>query len=385
MTFVVNGIKEGLDKKYNIEFLLWMDSPLLAKKFLEEEGVIVLSLKEYAEPNDHFGNIYCTVNYQDQNITLVSNIQRELTDACRLFLIAGFDVKDINFFQQPVLAAESQLLIQQIKQEVTAKKEEEKKKVEAKVEAERKVYDDKRLEVDKKAIVWLTAKIESVITLTQGYISWKDIKLLKEKWDELKKLKMGTNHERIKELMEEITSNLEIIENWYYEEIKDQRKILFPHTQVTDVDVTQELNKLEKVKKLKDIGGKIKPNEQDYLLLDIYKIFQKFLFKDLGHRFSSAKHLADMFYALYDLVEIGIMIVIISLVAYTLYDVIMGWLFSDNAYYYQRIVWIWLLWLLLFGARKLRKKNIALLLFLIVVLVILYYLIIGMIKNNFLI
>lgn len=72
MTFIVNGIKEGFDKKYNIEFVLGVDSMLLAKKFLESTGIIVLSLKEY---KDKFGNISFTINYLQQDIKLFANFE----------------------------------------------------------------------------------------------------------------------------------------------------------------------------------------------------------------------------------------------------------------------------------------------------------------------
>lgn len=75
MTFIVNGIKEGFDKKYNIEFLLGVDSVLLAKKFLENTGVIVLSLKEYREQETGFGNISFTINYLQQDIKLYANFE----------------------------------------------------------------------------------------------------------------------------------------------------------------------------------------------------------------------------------------------------------------------------------------------------------------------
>jgi len=92
MTFIVNGIKEGFDKKYSIEFVLWVDSSLLAKKFLENIWIIVLSLKEYKETKWKFGNISFTVNYLQQEIPLFANFDGDLSQACDFFLMAGFDI-----------------------------------------------------------------------------------------------------------------------------------------------------------------------------------------------------------------------------------------------------------------------------------------------------
>jgi len=79
------------------------------------------------------------------------------------------------------------------------------------------------------------------------------LKALREKEDELKKLKLGTNHERIVEIIEEITTMLDSIENEYYEANKDKEQKIFEDSIVTDVDITKEIHKLEKVEQLKKI------------------------------------------------------------------------------------------------------------------------------------
>ncbi len=54
MTFSVNGIKQEKDQKYTVELLMGVDSTLLARKLLEETGVLILSVKEFTEDKKTF-------------------------------------------------------------------------------------------------------------------------------------------------------------------------------------------------------------------------------------------------------------------------------------------------------------------------------------------
>jgi hypothetical protein len=79
------------------------------------------------------------------------------------------------------------------------------------------------------------------------------MKILREKEDELKKLKLGTNHERIVELVEEMTKIIEITENDYYNANTDKEKKIFEDSVVTDIDIQKEINKVEKIEQLKNV------------------------------------------------------------------------------------------------------------------------------------
>lgn len=384
MTFIVNGIKEGFDKKYSIEFVLWVDSSLLAKKFLENIWIIVLSLKEYKETKWKFGNISFTVNYLQQEIPLFANFDGDLSQACDFFLMAGFDIEDINFINNPLPKDDVTKIIENSKKEKERKKEEEKKMVTQKQEAEKKIFEDPRLVGDKKVIERIFGRTEKVIELTKGFISGKDVKMLREKEDELKKLKLGTNHERIVELVEEMTAILEATENDFYAANVDKEKKIFGDSIVTDIDIQKEINKVEKIEQLKNVWWKIKSTEQDYQAFGRSLIFIKILFKDIAHLFKTPEHLMNMLYNTYDLVELVIAFVLIEISAYMLANTI--FLFSDNSnyeYFYLLYIKIWLFWLLVFWARKLRKKNIQILTALVIAIVILYLILIRIISNNF--
>jgi len=75
MTFIINTIKEGFNKKYNVEFVLLVDSPLLARKIMEDAGIIVLSMKEYKQEPSIFWNIRLNFTYLQQNISIIAKYE----------------------------------------------------------------------------------------------------------------------------------------------------------------------------------------------------------------------------------------------------------------------------------------------------------------------
>jgi len=391
MTFIVNGIKEGFDKKYNIEFVINIDSILLAKKFLENTGIIVLSLKEYKEQPNIFGNISFTIHCVEQDISVYTKFEGDLIQACDFFLMIGFDIKYINFTSNPLTTEEVVKIVENSKENNEKKREEQKIIAEKKEDVEKKIFEDPRLGSDKKVIERIFAKVEKVIKLTTGFIAGKDLKKIKEKEDELKKLKLGTNHERIVELTEEMTTLLESMETDFYNANTDKEKKIFEDSIVTDIDITKELNKIDKIEQIKSVGGKIKSTEQDYQVFGKSFLFLKILYKDFIYLFKTPQHLTNMLYNTYDLVELGIIVILVQVSIYILANTI--FVFSTNSnyeYFYTIYIKIGLIWILLFCARYLRlqssktgKKNIPILIVLIPAIIILYYILLSIINNNF--
>lgn len=383
MTFIVNGIKEGLDKKYNIEFVLWVDSTLLAKKFLENTWIIVLSLKEYKE-DKKFGNIFLTINYQQQNIALFTKFDGDLNQACKFFLMMGFDIGDINFINNPIPNEEALKIVEISKKENEIRIQKEREDATKKDNAEKKIFEDPKLNQDKKVIEQIFTKIEKVLEMASWFISGKDLKNIREKEDELKKLKLGTNHERIVELVEETTAIVENIESEYYNATSTQEKKIFEDSIVTDIDINKELNKITKIEQLEGVWWKIKNIEKEYQIFGGNIIFLKMLYRDFFYLIKTPERMTNIFYSAYDLIELIIIFVIIQTNIYTIANSI--FLFSDNFNYeYFHIVGIktWVLWWLIFCSRWLRKRKKSILIILIPAVIIAYYILIKIINNNF--
>jgi hypothetical protein len=91
-----------------------------------------------------------------------------------------------------------------------------------------------------------------------------------------------------------------------------------------------------------------------------------------------------MIYNIYDLVELALISLLILIQWYVILDTI--FLLSENnnhEFFDQRIIKIGLFGLLLWAARLIRKKDMAVLIILIPVIIILYTLLLKFINNNF--
>lgn len=167
MTFIVNGIKEGFEKKYNIELLLGVDSVLMAKKILEDTGIIILSLKEYKEQKNKFGNIYFTIDFLQQQVTLVIDSQDDIPTVCNFLMKLGFAITYINFFQNPLPDDQVKNIIAENIAKRDQEKEAEKRILQEKKQAEEKIYADPRLQTDKKVIERIFQKMDHTRELTK--------------------------------------------------------------------------------------------------------------------------------------------------------------------------------------------------------------------------
>lgn len=84
MTFSLNGIKQERKEKYPVEMLMCIDDQLLARKFLEQQGILILDLKEFYQDKKTFGDIYFTSKFNLQEIEIVTKYE-DIQEACNFF------------------------------------------------------------------------------------------------------------------------------------------------------------------------------------------------------------------------------------------------------------------------------------------------------------
>lgn len=285
MTFSVNGIKQEKDQKYTVEMLIGVDASLLARKLLEQTNILILSVKEFAEDKKTFGDIYFTIEQNFQTIECVTKYT-DLQEAADFFTFVGFELKTINRFSIPITDKESEMIIAQARAEAEKKKEEVWKKIAEQEEKERKVYEDVQLESAKKLIDRVFEKVDECTKRAAGQISIQDTKKLKTLVDELRKLRMGTNFEKIRETIQEIFKLIERIDDDYFASINDPLATISNESLVTATDVDKELERMENVKILKSLGAHISLKNQDYATFGPGAIYRKFLQKDLLLKFA---------------------------------------------------------------------------------------------------
>lgn len=252
MTFSVNGIKQEKNEKYTIEILVCVDASLLARKILEENNILILSLKEFPTENKTFGDIYFTIDLKFQDIDIVTKYI-DIQEAANFFTFVGFDIKTINSYSKPISDKEADDILVTAKLDAQKKKEDVRKQIQDTEEKERKVYEDMHLQSAKKLIEKVFEKVDETTKRSADTISLQDTKKLKMFVEELKKLRMGTNFEKIRETIQEIFNLIAKIDKEYFASIQDPNDTIAPDSLVTRTDVDKELERMADVKILKSL------------------------------------------------------------------------------------------------------------------------------------
>ncbi len=378
MTFSVNGIKQEKEQKYNIEMLVCVDAPLLVKKILEQTNILILSIKEYPEDKKAFGDIYFTLSINFQDIDIVTKYT-DIQEAARFFTFIGFDIQYINSFSKPISPKEMNVIIKRAKEEAEKKKEEIQKQLTEQEEKERKVYEDLKLESAKKIVDTVFQKVEECTKRAGGLVSIQDNKKITSLVEELKKLRMGTNFEKIRDTIQELFTIMERINDDYYASIQDTNATISNESLVTTVDVQRELERMENVKILKALHVKISLKNQDYAIFGPSAIYRKFLQKDILLKLSD---ISGLLRSLYDIAELVILVVVCLLGVYTLANEI--YLFSVNQFGLSYMLMsIGLRGMVIFAARYFRDKNIGRLLLIILLAILLHYVLMRAVTTNF--
>ena len=378
MTFSVNGIKQEKNEKYTIEMLVCADASLLARKILEEHNILILSLKEFPTDKKTFGDIYFTIKQWFQDIDIVTKYT-DMQEAANFFVFVGFDIRHINSYSKPISQDEMDKILAAAHIDAASKKADVRKQIQEKETQERKIYEDTNLESAKKIIVRVFEKVDETTKRSAGTIWLQDTKKLKALVEELKKLRMGTNFEKIREVIQEIFKMIEAINDVYYASIQNPNDTISDESLVTPVDVDKELERMENVKILKSLHAHISLKNQDYASFGSSAIYRKFLQKDTLFKLSNIWWLL---YSLYDLAELVVLIVVVLLGIYTLANEL--YLFSMNQFGLAfSLISMGIRAVVIFAARYFRNKSVGKLLLIMILAILLHYFMMWVVTTNF--
>jgi len=378
MTFSVNGIKQEKNEKYTVEMLVCVDAPLLVRKILEEHNILILSLKEFPTEKTTYGDIYFTIKKWFQEIDIVTKYP-DIQEACNFFTFIGFDIIGINSYTKPLSKKEIDIIITNGQADAATKKADVWKNILEKETEERKVYQDEDLQSAKKIIVRVFEKVEEATKRSAGTLSLVESKKLKALTEELKKLRMGTNFEKIRETIQEIFKIIEATNDSYYASIQNPNDTISPESSVTPVDVDKELDRMENVKILKSLHAHISLKNQDYATFGSWAIYRKFLQKDFLLKLSD---LGSLLYGLYDVTEFILLIVVTLLGIYTLANEL--YLFSTNQFGLAfSLISMGIRAFVIFAARYFRNKSVGKLLLIMILAILMHYLMMRVVTTNF--
>lgn len=378
MTFYVNGIKQENETEHKVELLIDVEASLVARKILENHTILILSLKERTQDKHNFGDVYFTISFKGKSVDIITKYT-DPQEACEFFQFIGFDIQRVNRRSIPISETQSQDIIFKAKQQASNKIESIEAKQKAEDEAERKVYADEKLESAKKIILQVFEKVDHSLKRADATIEFQEMKEIKALTEELKKLRMGTNFEKIRSTIQELFKVIDTVDDAYFASIQNSNVTIAPDSLVTMTDVDRELERMEKVKILKELHIKISIKNKDYASFGAGAIYRKFLQKDLLLKLSN---MSGLLRSVYDIAELILLVVISLLGVYTLVNEI--YLFSFNKFgLAYMLMSVGLRGMVIFAARYFRNRNIGRLLFIVAVAILLHYVLMRAVTTNF--
>ncbi len=376
MTFVVNIIKQDKNQKKpaNIKLLLDTDSPMMARKFIENTGLVLLGLNDYKWDSSSFWPVFVDVAYDKQEMRVIGKSDFSLKDLFMFFLELEMDVVGWNTFVNPKSNEEINQILLECKKEI----EEAIKLAQEymqKSDNSQKIYlESEWLARAKDVIAWSLDKVNTLLVDKWAFVSSKDLRLIKEKVESLKKLRMWTNYEKIRDMLQELFSIVDHIEEDYFASLKDESTVLFDWTVVTQNDLERQVSILEKVRKQQEFGGTVPAKRKDYVIFGRFLVFLSFLKKDLLNLFKNSLSYVDR---IFDFLQIWVVMAICILSFFLVF----GGTNLENIYY--SLFSLWFLWFLAYIFSLFKIKNPLTTIVIFVLMFIFYYISLPILKNTF--
>ncbi len=362
-----------------MDILIKWDSEWDIRTFLQSHNIVLLSISSHEENIESFGKLEITIKYNNQKTTIISYLT-DIRVAIFNFLMIGFDITYINFTDKTKLAdSEISNILSEVSSEVRSLQKQVQKTVTQDKENERKIYKDENLEKIVNIAHETFGQIESLLQKVGDRVSQDKIRDLKVMEQELTKLKMWRNDDKMSELLEKIYDKSDAIETEYLDYMQKHIAYPIPDSVVTNIDIITENQKLKKSKKIKEIWADRDVDDNFYLSFEFTGLYAKLLIKDIKH---NIQHLSRFFYNLFDYIELAILFLIIS-TAIILWTKKIYYSSNENLYNYVFLLQTAIFGVVIYYIQRYRKQkiyqNILLLLFAIIISSIIYWLL----KTNF--
>lgn len=354
MFFRAVGMKEIAKKVYNLDVLVESDSNDFVKELLHDHNVVVLDIAEYPGDAASFGNAGVVVSYNDQDVNIISNLNN-MRMLAHKFIMMWFDVKSINFLDwhkmnEKVAAEVLKLAQRDVEMENTLNKD----KWQEEEKQEENVYRDEELEKTLAVAAWQINDINNKIYTIWSSVSSKDIKDIRTMEQELWKLRMWRNMDKIVELLEKVLIKALEIKQKYLVTQRPHQRLIMKWSGVTDVDVQSELNILDKAKNISKIGKARTFDDQFYGIFGFAWIQMKFLWKDIVRKITDVDNMLSV---LFEFLHYLILF-ILFICSLTIWFKSLWKSGEVNTYLYIILIMCGVMWLVWHGISHYKAENV---------------------------
>jgi len=381
MLYEITGIKEQNEESINIHLLFDYESPKKLRDWLQKHQIIILWIKEFFGTKEKFANIYAIIQEKDKQYKVFLN-EEELFDAAEFLAELGFDIVNIGFLDHEEDPQKVAKILSDAKYQIANDITKKKLEITEQKEETRQIYKDKQLKRLQAILDDLFDYLEKLYPKIEWIVIEERITRLHVLEESLRKLRMGRNPVKIKEVLIVVFNLLDKIQETYFQKIKEEwthNEKLFKETQVDIRDLLREYHMLKRAETVKELG--IKPSKDDKYYIFAQKIwmYRRFLKKDFKKKLANKNRFGNKFF----LYAQFVLIVIIVELTITLWTkkIIFFQEFNQTSLIILLHLGILAGLLLIFSYFK--KQNLLRLFLLIALWILSYFIVKALIVNNF--
>jgi len=368
MYFHLVWIKEKNWEKYDLDVLLWWWDEDFIRKFLWVRWVVIVSINEFKEDPETFWNIKVSTDFNGSDVEIFMQGE-DLWERLYFIIFLWITPTKANYIKNPISEEEVNQLIESNTLKIQEEDEKVRKQQELAELKEQKKYEESSIAEWLKIINSNIDHIEQLIKAWVWIISWSDLKQLDEYLNEMKKIRLWTNFNKMAMMVLEAHSLMKKVENEIFEANKDQKFLVDENSSVSNIDVLSEYfysNRISEKAKLQPSG--LKTSESISNILWSNAVLFNLLRRDVNNTFDNTAG-DEIFSIVLELVEY---IIICSIIIISLMWLGSSLLWSDKFSLYL-LPAMWWLWLLLYLFNNLNLKWIMLQVVWFIALLLIYW------------
>ncbi len=378
MYFHLIWIKEKNWKQYEIDILLqWWEEDFI-RDFLAHRWIVVISLIQFRDEPTSFGNISMLVAHNNVAIQVLMKWE-DLSERLYYMIFLWLVPYNANYINNPIPEQDMQSLLDSTFDQIKQENEKIKLEKEKEFENEQKKYEEAWIKDALDILNKNIDRIEQILKVWAWVISWTEIKDLDNCVNEMKKIRLWTNFNKMANLVTEAHVLVNKAEDKIIDTYKDKWFLISNNSSMTNIDFISQLFYYNRVSEKKTFFPKmLTATENISAILWPSSVYLSLLRRDFLYTLNHT----DFWDFLDILLKLSEFIVLTATVVLCLLWIIapLIWVDSFSPYFLPALWW---LWLLLYLLDSLNLKNNIVKLAWFVVLLIIYWVWLKLLLSTF--
>lgn len=357
MRFHIRAIKEVYQQEYNLDIIIQCDDEKQLQSFLHDTKMLSISTEAYTGETKEFWDIYGSIHWHDADHDFVIK-EDNIQSALRTMMIMWLSLSAINSYASPLDIQDAVSAIKNISKEVEEIRSTKESQIQEKIDISQSTYTDASTT---KIQTFVTKVLQDADFAIQKYSEdTEGIKKIQNHINELKKMRLSKNGEKLEEIIHKIYSSIEWLEETYLSKLPDEEIVQW--SVITVPFFVRLYDTWERAKKLHSIGVHLHGREYIYAYLGRNILIATLVYKEI---FASIQQQRKHTNKIIQTTILTVMLAIVCVCIIGLYTHLVQTNSFDLSTWHALLVW-WILWVSLqlwwlLAIKKNRHTNIILL------------------------